>query len=267
MSFSPLIVLGPKKLAGMESFYFRKRIWQVQKKQHIIMKPPLQFRRRTPGFSVASPLSSTPPTLNLGYRGRSAQGLAALFPSKFSCPATHLSRTPWQGLRKQASFKKRGRKRVGEPCSRAGMGLLDAERASPKPALGAREPVPLPSSPGRRQRVLVTILACQSNFILSFLSGACSPHDALCSDAKAAGSAARVAVPIPVSVPIRVPSPPRTDTRRAAPPPPVRATRATKGAQQESERARSRLLPTPLRDVRLSCLCLRAHSPFLKSHG
>lgn len=93
----------------------------------------------------------------------------------------------------------------------------------------------VPSAQSKRERQgSVTILARQSNFILSVPSGTATRHGAPCSQASG------------VPAPVRAPS---TDTRCAASaPPPVRATPATKGARRaSSQRGRRRLLPAPLR--------------------
>lgn len=144
--------------------------------------------------------------------------------------------------------------------------MLRSLRVSPKHAQRKREKIPQQRSLGRRQRDLVTILACQSNFILSVPFGTGTRHDAPCSQANAVSAGLSSRRPQP---PGRAAAALTAQTRAALPPlPPVRATRATKGAQlASSERGRRRLLPTPLRDVRLSCLCLGAHTPFLKSQG
>ena len=128
------------------------------------------------------------------------------------------------------------------------MGLLRSLRVSPKPAQRKREKIPHQSSLGRRQRVLVTILACQSNFILSFLSGVWTRHDAPCSQANAVP--ARLSHGASSPGPAR---PPRTQHRHAPAAAAAAAAAAgardssTKGARRASERGRRRLLPTPLR--------------------
>lgn len=53
VSFSPLAELGLKELvrSGVESFYFRKIIWQVQGgEQHSIMQLQVKGVQRPPGF-------------------------------------------------------------------------------------------------------------------------------------------------------------------------------------------------------------------------
>lgn len=107
---------------------------------------------------------------------------------------------------------------------------------------------------GRGARV--TILACQSNFILSFLSGTRTLHGAPCSEA--AGTSLW-----PGSGSPRFPRALLPHRRRCARPG-HKEEPASEQAAREPAAADS---SPPLRDVRLSCLCLRAHSPFRKPRG
>jgi hypothetical protein len=118
--------------------------------------------------------------------------------------------------------------------------------------------VPQQRSVRGRRGAGVTILACQSNFILSFLSGTRTLHGAPCSEAVGASL-------WPGSGSPRFPRALLPDCRRRR-----RARPGHKGAPASEQAAREPAAADsspPLRDVRLSCLCLWAHSPFRKPRG
>lgn len=135
--------------------------------------------------------------------------------------------------------------------------MLRSLRVSPKHAQRKREKIPHQRSLGRSQRARVTILACQSNFILSFLFGTWTRHDAPCSEA--------IAVPAALSPPPRAPA--RAQPRAALPRRRRRRRCARSGHKGSAARERASAGATdsshatpPLRDVRLSCLRLGARS-------
>lgn len=126
---------------------------------------------------------------------------------------------------------------------------------------GSHQPGPRKREMGRfpqqrsvrgRRGARVTILACQSNFILSFLSGTRTLHGAPCSEAVGTSL-------WPGSGSPRFPRALLPHRRRRARPGHKRAPASEQAAREPAAADSS----PPLRDVRLSCLCLRERTlPF-----
>lgn len=164
----------------------------MQRKQLILTQLPLKVIQRPTGWPCRQ-LNLRSALLGGRARRRSPRLSSVL--SKFCSPDTHLfvPDTP-QAMPETASFLgRRGAERRGIQSRMrklpSGAGGSDhfhrTPTTRPEKARGGKIPQSREES-GGRQGARVTILACQSNFILSFLSGTRTLHGAPCSEATGA---------------------------------------------------------------------------------
>lgn len=249
MVFFSTYCLGTQKVSGgVESFYFHKIIWQVQKRRHIITQLLVKRVPGLPGF----------PRPGLRFRSvlksRRAQKRSAVHPDSFSLKVVPSGPTSAPTPRRQVPRKEDAPK-GSRPAARKAHG---AERASFSARAGTDRSGSVPSEgvPNTPQKAGEAPPAERGEAEFRYHFSLPKQFHSQCSlrYGDAAWCALLPGQRGPRAVQPRRPGPRSAlpaQTRAALPPPPpppVRATPATKGARRaSSERGRRRLLPTPLR--------------------